>query len=123
MQTGSYVGGMESAAQVLGHSGFQGMIGLVFEYDEALVSVHGPLAPGNPALVPTFVGDETPFLTGLPTTKHRLSRADWCPRCGQPIFREELSPDGFTKSLVCADCWDRGEERYPRFVPPKEING
>lgn len=116
LQSGNFVGGTESANQVLGHSGFQGNVALVIS-DDTTVTTFDIVAS-----VPTLVGDETPFLTGLPTDKNRLSRADWCPRCGQPIFREQLITDGYTKSLVCRDCWDPGEQRVARFVPPKEIN-
>ena len=99
LQTGQYIGGTESAMQVIGHSSFQGVIALVLTFT-------GDVVFSNTA---PLVGDETPFLTGLPTTKRRYSRADWCPRCGKPIFREQLIRDGYTKSLVCSDCWDRDE--------------
>lgn len=112
LQGNQYVGGIKSAMQVLGHSSFQGHIALVLTFTgDVTFSTAAPL-----------VGDETPFLTGLPTTKRRYSRADWCPRCGQPIFREQLIRDGYTKSLVCSDCWDRAEQRYPMPRYPKEIN-
>lgn len=122
--TGGFVSTtFESPLQVIGHGSFQGVIGLALTYvDGGVTNFHSYLAPSNTAWIPALVGDETPLLSGLPTTKHRLSRADWCPRCGQPIFREQLITDGYTKSLVCSDCWDRAEERYPRYVPPKEIN-
>jgi len=113
LQTGNFVGGTESALQILGHSGFQGNVALIVIHTGALCQFDRS---------PTLVGDETPFLTGLPTTKRRYSSADFCPRCSRPIFREQLIRDGYTKGLVCSDCWDRDEERYPPYRPPKEIN-
>ena len=122
LQTGSFVGGMDTAAQWLGHSDFQGVIGLTLTFDGDLVVFHCYLAPANPLLVPTFVGDEVPFLSGLPSNKAMSSRADWCPRCGQPLFREQLIEDGYTKGLVCSDCYDPPEPRGRRFTPTKEVN-
>jgi hypothetical protein len=113
LQGDQHVGRLETPMQVLGHSGFAGNCALVLTFTNA-VSFDGTAAP--------LVGDEVPFLSGLPSHKRMLSRADFCPRCGQAIFRENLRPDGFTKTLVCGDCWDRAEQKYPPFKPPKEIN-
>ena len=122
LQAGNFVGGVETANQVLGHSGFQGVIGLVFTFTGVFVRFHCYIAPSTVALRPTFIGDETPYLTGLPSNKPMQSRADYCPRCGQPIFREQLSKDGYTGTLVCADCWDPAERRQRRRKAGKEIN-
>jgi hypothetical protein len=113
LQTGGFVGATESALQVLGNSEFQGNVALTLTFSGDSIT----FATGI-----TLVGDETPFLTGLPTTKRRYSSADFCPRCGTPVFREQLIRDGYTKGLVCSDCWDRDEQRFPPFRPPKEIN-
>jgi hypothetical protein len=111
-----HVGGTATAMQVLGHSGFQGVVALVVTFLGSGVTM------SFDQTACTLVGDEVPFLSGLPSGKPKLSRADWCPRCGVPLFREQLVEDGYTKTLVCPDCYDRAEQRYPPFKPPKEIN-
>jgi hypothetical protein len=122
LQTGNFVGGMETANAGLCHSGFQGVIGLVLTFTGAVTTFHSYLAPSVVALRPTFIGDETPYLTGLLSNKPMMSRADYCPRCGQPTFREYLTEDGYTKTLVCSDCWDPAERRERRRKPGKQIN-
>ena len=115
LQAGSFVGSFQTPMQVIGNSSFSGNFALVVTYDSALAVT---LDVATVALTT----DETPYLSGLPTTKHRLSRADFCPRCGEAIFREQLRPDGYTKTLVCSKCWDPAERRYPRRPPLKEVN-
>lgn len=114
----------DSIMSTIRHELFNGTIAFTIAWEDATAALlHSGVAPTSGALTPTLVGDNTPALfSGLPTGHHRLSRADSCPRCGTPIFREQLVRDGYTKSLVCKDCWDRDEERYPPFKPPKEIN-
>jgi len=113
LQTGSFVGETESAMQVLGHSGFQGNVALVVTWDGTLSTF---------ATTATLVGDETPFLTGIHSGKTRQSRADWCPRCGTPMFREHFIKDGYTKTLVCPSCYDPPVQRRRLVVNPKEVN-
>jgi hypothetical protein len=112
--TSNTIGGWVTPGQVLQHSVFQGNIALVLTF----TGTETTFATASLGLVI----DQEPYLTGLPTTRRRYSSADWCPRCGTPIFREQLIRDGYTKGLVCPQCWDRDEERYPPFRPPKEIN-
>jgi hypothetical protein len=108
-----FTGGFNTAPQVFGHSGFQGVMGLVFSFSGIVTTF---------TLDPVIVIDQEPFLTGLRTGKQMQSKATFCPRCGTPTFREYLVKDGFTKSLVCTDCWDPPESRGRRAVVPKEIN-
>ena len=126
LQTNSGVGNFDSDSimSTIRHELFNGTIAFTLLWaDAGIFSIHSPMAPYTQTLLPTLVGDNTPALySGLPTTHHRMSRADSCPRCGQPIFREQLVRDGYTKSLVCSECWDRAEERYPLPKHPKEIN-
>jgi len=113
LQTGAFVGGVESANQVLNHSGFGGNLALVLTFTGVFTQF---------ATSAALVGDEVPFLSGLPSSKPMVSRADCCPRCGTPMFREQLVEDGYTRTLVCSRCWDPAEQRRRRYVPPKEVN-
>ncbi|HUW12299.1 MAG TPA: hypothetical protein VM537_21415, partial [Anaerolineae bacterium] len=83
LQTGGFVGNTQSAMQVLNHSDFQGNIALIFSDTAATVQF------GTSA---TLVGDETPFLTGLPTGKQRQSRADFCFPCSSPFHLPQGMP-------------------------------
>jgi hypothetical protein len=65
----------------------------------------------------TLVSEELSTLTGLNTAKHRMSRPDHCPRCAKPMWREDLVKDGYTKSLVCEDCWDPPDMTGKHKVP------
>lgn len=126
LQTNSGVGNFDSDSlmSTIRHELFNGTIAFTLSWADANIFViHSPMAPFSTALLPTLVGDNTPALfSGLPTGHHRQSRADSCPRCGTPIFREQLIPDGYTKTLVCKGCWDRGEQKYPLPKHLKEIN-
>lgn len=46
-----------------------------------------------------------PELSGLVGPFGR-SRPDWCPKCGHASLRETWIRDGYTRQLVCVDCWD-----------------
>lgn len=61
--------------------------------------------------------------TGHNTSRPRNSRADLCPKCGGPVFREQLVMDGYTRILVCQDCWDPPDlTGRSRKRPIREIN-
>lgn len=110
-----FVGQAEQALQVLGHADFQGTMALVITLDAAgVVAI-------NPTNI-TLDSNEEPWYTGKPTDRSRLSRADFCPRCGTTLFREQLVRDGFTGALVCPRCYDPPERIRRAWVPPKEIN-
>ena len=112
--TGGFVGNsLDTAARLLGHSDFQGKVALVLSFTGGLGTF-----TGNESLVV----DTVPFLTGLLSTKTMQSRADFCPRCGSPMFRERLVKDGYTKSMVCPSCWDPPEVKRRPWRPPKEIS-
>lgn len=73
-------------------------------------------------LVRTSVPEQ---LSGLANQPPGLSRADRCPRCGQPSLRETWIREtgdrsGYTGSLVCPSCWDEPfhERRGPDPEPP-----
>lgn len=53
-----------------------------------------------------LVLESVPHLSGLNTAEPKRSMAAFCPRCGNPGFKEEWVRDGYTKSYVCRDCWD-----------------
>jgi len=113
-QTSPFMGNFRTAQQVLRHSGYNNELALVLTFTG---TVQFPASDG------TLVGDDVPALSGLNTSKPKLSRADYCPRCGRTMFRENLVTDGYTRQLVCPECWDYGEVRRPASRPPKEING
>jgi hypothetical protein len=64
------------------------------------------------------VGDPLPEFTGLVGHGPGISRADRCPRCGQPSLRETWIRDGYKKILVCPPCWDPPSVRR-RLVTPR----
>lgn len=52
----------------------------------------------------------------------KLSRPEFCSRCGHPVFRQDLVKDGYTRTLVCQDCYDPTERRPVRLRRVREIN-
>jgi len=112
--SGAFVGDVfDDPMRLLGHSGFQGNIALVLTFTGGLVTFD---------ITDTLTADQEPFLTGLHTGSAKLSRADWCPRCGSPMFREQFVKDGYTKGLVCPSCYDPPTRRRRAWRPPKEVN-
>ncbi len=57
----------------------------------------------------------------LADTESHQSRPDLCARCGQPVWRENLIRDGYTRTLVCEDCFDPPEIPIPSSRPPRRL--
>ena len=74
----------------------------------------------------TMRAEVLPELTGLDGLQYNRaqSRVDRCRKCGLPSLRQEWVRDGYSKLLVCPNCWDpkqRDEDRQP--VQPEDPLG
>lgn len=99
-------------------SGFQGA--MAFSVHWAATSAQTLLLTEFPNTgMPTLVTEELPEITGLEGPWKAEARADRCPKCGTLSTRDTWVRDGYTKMMVCPNCWDPVDDTG-RFRPSRE---
>lgn len=77
----------------------------------------GLIGPGDLTVMTEAAG----WAPSLPEL--RDSRPDFCPRCGNPTFREDWVRDGYTKSRVCTECYDPPDPGIAPSAPARRLIG
>ena len=120
--TGSTTSKLGNITPIYRSSRWPGSLAFVLVWTGAtrlrLQSAEGAALLPNPSLyAPALITESVPEFTGLEGPAKAQSRADRCPRCGQPSLRETWLQDGYGKTFVCQDCWDPGDPLWHRRTP------
>jgi len=70
------------------------------------LSADSPITSSPSSFVSTLVLTVDPQFTGLSGPVEARGRADECPKCGGKSTRDTWTRDGYTKMMVCPECYD-----------------